>query len=194
MIITPDTNPILPQIYDVDTVGRFCMFRSNLVDVDDPWTLLSEVSSSSSSSSINPLWNLTWYAHWENCKLHQKKSLRRHYHRPLVLPPTTELTQASWLLISSGVDPFRTYKPIAPPGGVDLAVVVQVHGSIDIQLHPSESSCHGRCARHQLRLSQFQVLVISVTHWLLDYRPVPIDRNNNDTSINLSVVLTGVHV
>lgn len=105
----------------------------------------------------------------QNCALWQSKFLRRYYHRPTLLPPMIELTRPNWILISSpntsskNVSKANSLKSITPSARTDLIAIIQIHGSIGLELQafppttPSPPSLSLDCQKRCKNLSSIVV-------------------------------------
>nr|XP_046919560.1 uncharacterized protein LOC124499664 [Dermatophagoides farinae] len=191
-----------------------CMFRSNLVNVNDPYEFFNEIDDDDDDGH-SYIHHMPWFIHWQNCGLKEMKKIRHLYKRLSILPPMIEMSKPNWLLLSSSETiNQRTFKPIIPSQQTDIMVIIQIQGHIEFDLHTAIDDCQYICQQQKNNstykriyyyLPANHLVVIDPKYWRFSYRPPSSSSSSSikediknmdyiDTTMNLSLILTGIIV
>jgi len=110
-----------------------------------------------------------WYAHWENCAKRSQKILRNFYQKPYFMPNVVQMTQANWILMSSGYEE-RKYKMLNVSTSATIMWVAQLRGYNSISFHPLEP-CDKTCDVLFDFIQEGEIVVFSPDLWIFSYVP-----------------------
>ncbi|KAG8182382.1 hypothetical protein JTE90_010745 [Oedothorax gibbosus] len=123
-----------------------------------------------------------WYAHWENCDKSTQKLLRKFYSRPYFMPGVVQMTEANWILMSSGYS-GKKFKEVDVMSSVTAMWVAQVWGYNKIQFQPKEP-CNKMCNTLEDTIEEGEIVLFNPAIWTFSYLP-------GDKTENLAIAAGG---
>jgi len=158
-----------------DLKEEVCMFQSNL-GVENHHKLFKKLLNQDLKK---------WYAHWENCEKSTQKFIRKFYTRPYFMPSLVQMTEANWILMSSGYI-GKKFKRLDVMSTITVMWIAQIRGYNNIQLQPKDP-CHNMCNVLEDTIEEGEIILFSPTVWNFSYIP-------GEGTENLAIAVGGLTI